>query len=280
MDSPKKMLKAIEKWAKNVTNIRALILLGSRAHKGETDRLSDIDLYIFAQNPSKYSEQEDWFQSFGAVWLATNRQNREHTTWKVIYEGGFLVEFIIFATSELEKINNMLPPHFEPGYKILLDKDKQAKQLPEASGTARPPEKPSQEIFQNTLSDFWLNAYHVAKYLWRRDLWRAKHHDWLLKGNLLEMMGWHSLLIGHQKSFTTYQGKGLKGWIEPETFSSLMTVFGRFYPADSWRALEDTIKIFTRLSKDVGEFLEIDPRLDLQDKFMPLIKDLQSNPTD
>ena len=277
MDSPKKLLKNIEKWAKNQEVIRALILSGSRARKEGTDRLSDIYLHIFAEDPSFYAENEDWFQTFGPIWIAALNQDERDTHWEIIYEDGLLVEFFISPTSALEKMEETLPPHLDPGYSVLIDKDKKAKQLPKASGESHPPEKPSKEIFQKTLSDFWLNAYHVAKYLWRRDLWRVKYHDWLLKGNLLEMMGWHSLLIGKQRSFTTYQGKGLQAWIDPETFTSLMTVFGRFYPADSWRALEDTIKLFTALSEDVGEFLDVDPRLDLYEKFMPFIKDLQSN---
>lgn len=280
MDSPKKLLKNIEKWAKDQENIRAMILLGSYARKEGIDRLSDIYLHFYVQDPGYYIENEDWFRSFSPVWLAVLRQEEGHIIWQILYEGGLLVEFFIYPTNTLEKMAKSLPSHFDTGYKVLIDKDKLAKKLPKASGTAHPPKEPSKETFQNTLSDFWMNAYHVAKYLWRRDLWRAKHHDWLLKGNLLEMMGWHSLLIGRQQSFTTYQGKGLKGWIEPETFTSLMTVFGRFYPADSWRALEDTIKLFTALSQEVGKFLNSDPRLDLKDKFMPLIKDLQSNPSE
>ena len=280
MDSPKKILKSIEKWVKNQENVRAVILLGSLARKGDTDRLSDIDLHLMVENPNDFTEQDSWFEDFNPVWLAVFRRENENVTWKIIYEGGILVEFFISPTSLLEKMRATLPMHYEPGYTVLIDKDKLTKNLPKASGKALPPEKPSEKDFQNTLSDFWLNAYHVAKYLWRRDLWRAKHHDWLMKGNLLEMMGWHSLLVGGQQSFTTYQGKGLQGWITPETFTSLMTVFGRFYPADSWRALEDTIKIFTNLSNDVGEFLNVDPRLDLRHKFMPLIKELQANPTE
>lgn len=280
MDTLKKLLKSIEKWAKDQENIRAMLLLGSRSHKGETDRLSDIDLHLFVQNPGNYFENEDWFHSFGPVWLAVQGQDNVQPAWKIIYEDGLLVEFVISPTSTLKNLIDNLPPHFDPGYAVLIDKDKLASHLPKASGNARPPEKPSEETFQNTLSDFWLNAYHVAKYLWRRDLWRAKHHDWLMKGNLLEMMGWHSLLVGEQQSFTTYQGKAIKSWVDPEIFTSLMTVFGRFYPADSWRALEDTIKIFTKLSVDVGKALNIDPRLDLHDKFMPFIKDLQANPPD
>jgi aminoglycoside 6-adenylyltransferase len=278
MDSPKKILKSIEKWAKNQENVRAVILLGSQARRGDTDRLSDIDLHLIVENPNDFTEQDNWFEDFGPVWLSVFKRDNENVNLKIIYEGGVLVEFVISPKSAIEKMDSSLPPHYEPGYAVLDDKDKLTKILPKASGTARPPERPLEEDFQNTLSDFWLNAYHVAKYLWRRDLWRAKHHDWLMKGNLLEMMGWHSLLISEQQSFTTYQGKGLQGWIAPETFTSLMTVFGRFYPADSWRALEDTIKIFTKLSNELAEFLNADPRLDLRNKFMPLIKDLQNNP--
>lgn len=280
MDSPKKILKSIEKWVKNQENIRAVILLGSLARKGDTDRLSDIDLHLLVENPNLFTEQDSWYEDFGPVWLAVFRLENEEVNWKIIYDGGILVEFFISPMNTLEKMGSSLPLHYEPGYSVLIDKDKLTKNLPKASGAARPPGRPTEKDFQNTLSDFWLNAYHVAKYLWRRDLWRAKHHDWLMKGNLLEMMGWHSLLIEGQQSFTTYQGKGLQGWITPEIFTSLMTVFGRFYPADSWRALEDTIKLFTKLSNDVGEFLNVDPRLDLRHKFMPLIKELQANPTE
>jgi len=278
MDSPKKILKPIEKWAKNQENVRAVILLGSLAHKGNTDRLSDIDLHLLVENPKVFAEQDSWFEDFGSVWLAVFGRENEDVKWQIIYEDGILVEFVFSPISALEMMRSSLPPHYDPGYSVLIDKDKLTKNLPKASGTARPPERPSEKDFRNTLSDFWLNAYHVAKYLWRRDLWRAKHHDWLMKGNLLEMMGWHSSLVGGQQSFTTYQGKGLQGWISPETFTSLMTVFGRFYPADSWRALEDTIKLFTKLSYDVGEFLNTDPGMNLRDKFMPLIKELQTNP--
>jgi len=278
MDNPRKLLKNIENWAKNQLNIRALILLGSRVHKGRDDRLSDLDLYLFVENLSDYADHKAWFKAFGPVWIAVLNDENDHAVWKIIYEGGLMVEFMIYPLRALEAMQENLPRQFEPGYAILVDKDQGAKQLPQARGTSQPPESPSPEVFQESLSIFWLNAYQVAKYLWRRDLWMAKHHDWQLKGDLLQMMGWHALLKGNQRTFTLHEGKGLQTWIDPETFTRLMTVFGRFYPADSWRALEDTIKLFTKLANEVAEALNTNPRDDLQSKFMPLIKDLQSNP--
>jgi len=278
MDNPKKLLKTIETWAKYQPNIRSLILLGSRVHKGLVDRLSDLDLTLFVENLSDFVDHEAWFKVFGPVWLAVLNDENDHAVWKVIYEGGLMVEYMIYPLKALKAMQENLPRQFEPGYVILVDKVQGAKQLPQARGNSQPPESPSPEVFQESLSIFWLDAYRVAKYLWRRDLWRAKHHDWQLKGNLLQMMGWHALLKGKQQAFTTYEGKGLQTWIEPETFTSLMTVFGRFYPADSWRALEDTIKLFTKLANEVAEALGTYPRDDLQSKFLKLIKELQSNP--
>lgn len=278
MDNPKKLLKNIEKWAKNQPNLRTLILLGSRVQKNRGDRLSDIDLYLFVESLCDYTEDQDWFKTFGPIWLAVLNDEDDHAVWRVIYEGGLMVEFFVYPLKALETMKNKLPQHFEPGYAVLVDKDKGAKLLPQAGSSPQVPESPSIEMFRESLSNFWLDAYHVAKYLWRRDLWRAKHHDWRLKGDLLQMMGWHAVLKRKQQDFTTYEGKGIQTWIDPETFTSLMTVFGRFYPADSWRALEDTIKLFTLLSNEVADALGTDPRDNLQEKFIPLIKDLQTNP--
>jgi hypothetical protein len=189
-----------------------------------------------------------------------------------------MVEYLIYPNKALEWMQDSLPSHYEPGYTILIDKDKNTKQLPKASSRFRSPELPTLDAFKKNLKEFWFNAYLEAKYIWRSDLWRVKHYDWQLKGNLLDMMGWHALVISGNQSFTTHEGRDIKQWIDSETFTSLMTVFGRFYPADSWRALEDTIKIFTRLAVDVAKQLKVDPRMDLYEKFMPLIKDLQTHP--
>jgi hypothetical protein len=56
-----------------------------------------------------------------------------------------------------------------------------------------------------------------------------------------------------------------------------MTAFGRFYPADSWRALEYSIKIYAKLATEVADTLQIDAREGLKDKFIGLIQDLKAN---
>jgi len=272
------ILKTIRKWAKEQNDIRAVILLGSRARRGGADHLSDIDLGLFVTNPQVYFQHETWLKKFAPLWLSIAEEDNNNMTWKVIYQEGVMVEFMLYPQSALDEMQVTLPPIFEPGYKVLIDKDRLARKLPKPSGKNIAPEAPTGETFQGTIDRFWFDAYQVAKHLWRNELWRVKHYDWKLKQHLLQMMGWHAVVLRGQKDFTTYQGKHLQDWTEPETHTGLMTIFGRYYPADSWRALMETIKIFTKISGEIADALKIDDRQDLIEKFSGLIQSLQNNP--
>ena len=253
MRKPNQIIKDIKKWAKDRPDIRTLILFGSQAQRGKTDALSDIDLGIFVSEPEAFIAKPDWAKNFGAIWLRVSTRHETTTIENILYEDGTLVEFAVHPVDDLADMQEELPNYMQPGYKILVDKDKAAHNLPKASGQAPTPEPPTNEAYTQTLKSFWMDAYQLAKYLLRDDLWRAKHYDWQLKQHLLAMMGWHALLVRGQAHFTTYEGKRVKQWTDPDTYISLMTIFGRFYPADSWRALEDTIKRFTYLSREVAE---------------------------
>lgn len=278
MTSAEELLKTIKKWAKEQKEIRAAIILGSRARRGGSDRLSDIDLALFVTDPQNYYKNDGWLEAFAPVWLSIHEEENNALAWQVIYQEGVMVEFMLYPHTALHDMRGELPAIFEPGYKVLIDKDKMARRLPKASGKNIPPEIPETEIFNETIERFWLDAYQVAKYLWRHELWRVKHYDWKLKQHLLKMMGWHAVILHSKSDFTTYQGRHLRDWTEPETHTSLMTIFGRFYPADSWRALTETIKIFTKLSGEIAVALNTDSRRDLQKKFTDLFQNLQNTP--
>ena len=170
MDNPRKLIKNIGKWAKNQPNLRALILLGSHVHKGQTDRLSDIDLYLFVENLNDFKENQDWFKTFGPVWLAVLNDESDHVAWNVIYEAGLLVEFFMYPITALETMQNKLPQHFESGYDVLVDKDKGAKHLPQAAGTPQPPESPSLRCFKTAsqvsgwMLIMWQNTYGAGTF--------------------------------------------------------------------------------------------------------------------
>ena len=263
MTQAEALIKLIKKWAKDQDDIRLMILYGSYAHKGKTDALSDVDLILFTAYPEKYLEDESWWVEFAPVWLTLTLQEKSLYQRTVIYDGGVMVEFNFYPLASLERFHLSLPSELEPGYKVLVDKEKQAKDLPKPGGKPIPPSTPSPEELHHTIAAFWKDAYLLAKYLRRNELWRAKHYDWASKQHLLQMLSWHTLICRHQKNFSSFQGKGLREWSTPDTYLGLMSAFGRFYPADSWRALEETAKVFTALSDEVAKAMGTDSRGEL-----------------
>jgi aminoglycoside 6-adenylyltransferase len=266
------LIKHIIRWAKEKDDIRAAILLGSRTRKGTVDQLSDIDLDLISTEPTHYFENDTWLQQFGTVWLSI--QDQDSSACKVIYEDGLMVEFFFVSSDAITTLYEKLPEHYERGYKILLDKDKLARRLPKASGLQPTPSRPTEKQFTDEVEVFWWDAFQYVKYLWRDELWRCKHYDWQLKQHLLKMMGWHALLCRNQTHFTTYQGTHLKGWVDPEVYIRLMSAFGRFYPADSWRALDETTKIYANLAEEVAQVLNVKSFKPLQEQFVSWKNDL------
>ena len=260
------LIKKITRWAKDQEDIRALILMGSYARKGSVDQLSDIDLQFFSTNIQTYLIDRNWFEEFGTVWLS--HQDQSANACQVIYEDGLMVEFYFAHPSTIQAMQEQLPSHYETGYKILIDKDRLTRGLPKASGKQLAPQPPSQQDFEYAVEAFWWDAFQYVKYLWRDELWRCKHYDWQLKQHLLEMMGWHALLCRRQVGFTTYQGSHLKEWTDPEVYIGLMSAFGRFYPADSWRALDDTVKTYVNLSEQVAKVLNTAILHQMKEKFI------------
>jgi aminoglycoside 6-adenylyltransferase len=277
MKDAERLIKTIKQWAGEQEDIRGVILIGSYVQKNKVDPVSDIDLCFFTTEPEKYHVQDAWLQNFAPVWLSLFQEQNTTFVWNTIFDPGILAEFYIYPIEALQDITDHLPPNFNPGYQILLDKDKRLRKLPKASGKIQPPEIPNVETFQTTIKLFWFNALQVAKYLWRGELWRAKHYDWTTKQLLLKLLGWHALMCRRQANFTFYEGKNFQSWISPEIYTDVMTAFGRFYPADSWRALEITIRLFSRFSKEVAEALGASDMQEIENKILPMIEDMKFN---
>jgi len=278
MDTAGKLLKSITKWAKVEDEIRVMVLLGSRVRKSAGDRMSDINLDLFVTDLAVYLEREDWLQLFGTAWLSTVEVEVDLVIRKVVYEDSPMVEFYFQPLEILAAIGEQLPPYYQPYYQVLVDKDKLTGQFSKAKGEIPAPESPTPEYIQAVLEQFWLDAYHAVKYLWRGELWRTKHYDWNLKQHLLRMMGWHAVVCRGESNFSVLEGKDLQAWTDPETYTALMTTFGRFYPADSWHALEETVKLFTRLAKDVAGELAVPYPQEWETKFTALAKELVAHP--
>lgn len=84
-------------------------------------------------------------------------------------------------------------------------------------------------------------------------------------------------MCNRQTNFRADEVERLREWVDSDTYTSLITTFGCLYPADSWRALEETVKLFTRLAKQVAIELAIDYPEQKEQQFTALVKDLIAN---
>jgi len=105
------------------------------------------------------------------------------------------------------------------------------------------------------VQEFWFEAYHVAKYLKRDDLWAAKYRDWRLKELLLQVLEWREKSRHGWDYDTGYLGTRMKEWVEPWVWARLKEAFGRCEAADSWQALHHTMSIFRDVAQDAANRL-------------------------
>ncbi|MBA3237356.1 MAG: aminoglycoside 6-adenylyltransferase [Parachlamydiaceae bacterium] len=255
-------IDSILAWAKSEKSIRVLMLVGSRATDKPINQLSDYDLAIFSIEDCKYIHDDQWLSKIGKVWACVHeriyRENREVPTRLVIFEGGSKVDFTFFSLAKLKEIINgsLLPPEYDMGYKILLDKDALTVNMPKPRFKGFSIKKPSEAHFVNVINEFWFEAYHVAVYLKRGDLWSAKartngiHYNFLLK-----MIEWNELSKHDWNYCIPPMGKWIQSWVCESTQDALYGLFGHFDTEDSWKALLNTIGLFRNLAKESAQIL-------------------------
>jgi len=257
----KEILEEIIEWAETEDAIRSLILVGSRAIDGEADELSDYDVSVFCTSNAPFVESDQWQSKIGGVWvclpLTVSYNDQEYPTRLIIYEPGVKVDFAFYSTDVLKEIaqSDLLPQMYNAGYKVLLDKDGVAQKMPNATGKInRTP--PSEKEFQALIEEFWFEAYHVAKYLKRGDLWSVKFRMSWIYDLLLKIIEWNQQ-AKHGWNYQTYHlGKNMRTWVEPSTWEELQSCYAHFDSEDSWNALNRTLSLFIRLSRETAEVLK------------------------
>ncbi len=179
------------------------------------------------------------------------------------------MDFTLLPAAMLENDvqKQKLPGVFTRGYKVLLDKDGLASRLPPPTYRALSHAKPSQEEFTALVEEFWFEAYHVAKYIKRDDLWAVKFRDWTTKEPLLKMIEWYEKSLHDWERDTWHLGVRMRDWVEPEIWQRLHDTFAHFDSEDSKHALAATMSLFRDLAEKTAANLsysypsEVDKRL-------------------
>lgn len=170
------MLDKIVNWAKQEQDIRALVLVGSRAEEGKSDRYSDYDLSVYCRDDEVFRSNDQWLTELAPVWVVVPEVisyfGRVVHTRLVIFEPGIKVDFSFYSIHDEP----------DPPFKVLLDKDQLMDSIPRA---------PTKEKVQFLNEEFWFEAFHVAQYLKRGDLAKAQMRlDGMVSGVLLRFSRW------------------------------------------------------------------------------------------
>lgn len=273
-------LEKIINWANSIHGIRALILSGSLTGKGKQDVLSDYDIAVYG-NEFDFIENDDWLNSIQEHWVCIHDCFKllgyEIPTRLTIFDAYFKVDFSFHPMEELQRMidEKIIPDDYNIGYEVLLDKDGLLKELPKPTYKGFELIKPDEKIFRENVKEFWFECYHVAKYLYRNDLWIVKARDHATKKFLLQMMEWNEACKRNWNFSPKDHGKQMNDWIDKNYWSELQNCFGRFDKEESWNALMNTIQLYQTVAKETAKFLDYSYNERLDERMFQFIKDLK-----
>lgn len=261
-----KLLNRFVDWANSEPDMRAALVIGSRARSQDhpADEWSDLDLLVIAENLEHYIASSEWVAQMGVPWLTFVERTADGSNWerRVLFEGGLDVDFALLPAATARQMQQHgLPAEakafFQRGMRILFDKDGLLTPLAELGNEPLlPPQPPSQHEFLEVVNDFWYHAVWTAKHLRRGELWWAKSGcDGRLKDLLRRMLEWHAQAHYGSGHDTWFRGRFLEEWIDPRARQALPEVFAHYDAEDLARALFATMELFRWLASESAEHL-------------------------
>ena len=274
-------------WAEEQDTIRAMLLTSIRAiPNASVDIFSDYDVVLIVEDIRPFYEERSWLAEFGEVLVVywdpiypDPEYGSEKFANVIQYADGLKIDFTLWPVELLQKIVRApaLTTELDAGYRILLDKDNLTAGMKPPTYTGYIPVRPTDEVYQKSIEEFFSDAPYVAKCLLRDELLPAK---WCLDYDmkhvyLRPMLEWRMELDHGWSMPTGALGKGLKKRLPTEIWDQLEDTFAGADIADNWASLFDTIALFRRVAIEVGEGLGYIYPHDLDQRVTAFIKDMQ-----
>jgi aminoglycoside 6-adenylyltransferase len=259
-------------WARTQPFIQAILLVGSRARVDHSaDQWSDLDLVLFVSDLEPYQRDWTWLSAFGEVLLhVQDFTGRGDPEWLVLFADGLKGDFALVNVPELladssSSIEALLAATdyyrevYQRGVVCLLDKNNPHNDNLIISWRAPQPSNPSQEDFEHTIHLFLIDAHRAAKFIQRRDLWRARQVcNENVTRHLLTLLEWHARAVREVDADTWYDGRFIEKWADPRFIQELPKLFGGYDHDQLSRALESSIHCFEWLSHETAAAVHLD----------------------
>lgn len=253
------VLVQLTQWAEAQPNIRTILLTGSRAEPSRTpDDLSDYDVELFVQDTAPFINNEAWLDTFGLIMVRWPLSpgptfDADWMTQLVLFEDGVRLDFQITA----------LPPtasrHLDSGYRVIVDKDGIAPQLPPPTYATYLITPPTAAALADRLNAFWWDIVYVAKALHRRELNYARYMlDGAIRFDQLQpLLEWHIGLRHHWTVDTGNYGRWFQRYLDAATWAAYKSTFAGADFDDHWRALFATVALVRSLGTSLAEALGV-----------------------
>ncbi|EIJ81952.1 aminoglycoside 6-adenylyltransferase [Bacillus methanolicus PB1] len=180
INKEKEILGQLIDWGKRNDEIRLIILTSSRTNPNAvTDVFTDYDVELFVKDLQPFLQSDKWMEEFGTIITCVPLKAVENNNWVtrlVLYEDGTKIDFQISTIESAKKLANQqqLPPEYDNGYLVLLDKDNLTINIKPPTYSAYFIKKPTEEEYIEIINDFWWDTTYVAKSLWRDELFFFK----------------------------------------------------------------------------------------------------------
>lgn len=270
-------------WANDRSDIRGVLLVGSRARSVEpADPLSDIDLLVVTSRPSFYVSTRQWLQELGdpVVVCLYSAIVGTRSVVSVDFDGGGVpvhVDFAIVGSLEsrwgglllrlltrrpammrllprslADQITSWFDALSKGAPRVLVDKGGAASRIFGFVPPQRERAEATTAEWEDAVSSFLDLCLWESKLLLRNERWMAAHvADRQIKDRLLKMLEWHARAAGGARD-TWYTGRFVERWAEPQAVKALPKTFGSYDRDDAWRAIFATMDLFSRLGHETA----------------------------
>jgi aminoglycoside 6-adenylyltransferase len=244
------------KWAEHNENIRAVILIGSRARSYKpADEWSDLDVVIIAEDLSVYLQTTSWLREMGTPMLTfTERAFDGSVERRVLYEGFLDVDFAFSdpsgfrASLNVEEVRTI----FQRGCHVLLDKDDWSSLIHRAISVS-PGYEISDDTIINEIHDYWYHCVWLTKKIQRGELWIAMHClNCYMKAKLLYMIELYTRLSRDGEVDTWHNGRLLEQWADPSILTKLKDCFTNYDEQTLKRALQHQMDVYHDIASEVA----------------------------
>ncbi|QIH33426.1 aminoglycoside 6-adenylyltransferase [Sphingobacterium sp. DR205] len=301
----------IAKLANSNRSILGIVSCGSFS-RDDMDQYSDIDLYIFTNSVSDFSDENnnDWLDALGERMYIRIFNNIEEGVYKIklIIVGGLMFDLTIVSGRKFSLIglylklinmglNGIIPKRvsrlmesnintfyetIRRGYEIHLDKIGIGKILNKAVKYTEKKNKSTFSLtkkqFENSYNFFWQSCYTASIKLIRGDYFYViLVYDHYLKRELIKMIEWGECIAQGDHLDFFYNAYKIKSWGGIRLYDSLKGTLLANDLIEMQRSLLYMIEIYQEYSRRVSENFKFSRNIKFEQFVIDFIKEAMLN---